>query len=234
MRRQPLQGQMGQRISGALGRDPKPQLQRVSPGVYRNAQGQLTGPGGRPQPRQAPQRPNMGQVIGNQLDSLQRQPGNANNYPQQVGQMLGNQAGAMQGFAPGAGQAGAVGSAVNAADQQFRTMPVGSPNVFQPDRDFNYMPYPSKFPYPNNMNGMVQGVGQSLGNQMQTKPMPWGSSNYPQDALNQFAGGQNIDPGFTMPQQMQPQWQTLQQPQSQPQYPSQYQVKQMAARMGGA
>lgn len=214
MRRQPLQGQMGQRIAGALGRDPKPQLQRVSPGVYRNAQGQLTGPGGRPQPGQRQQPPmqrlpnNMGSQLAGQVSDMQRQP-------------------------LGGGQAGAVGSAVNAADQQFRTMPVGSPNVFQPNRDFNYMPYPSKLPYPNNMNGMVQGVGQSLGNQMQTKPMPWGSSNYPQDALNQFVGGQNIDPGFTMPQQMQPQWQTLQQPQGQQyqQYPSTYELKQKIARM---
>lgn len=49
MRRQPMRGETGKRLAGALQRGPSEKLTRVSPGVYRNAQGQLTGPGGRPQ-----------------------------------------------------------------------------------------------------------------------------------------------------------------------------------------
>jgi hypothetical protein len=72
MRRQPMRGDTGRKLAGALQRGPSEQLQRVSPGVYRNAQGQLTGPGGRPfqnmgqriaQGMQGPREQNMGQNI---------------------------------------------------------------------------------------------------------------------------------------------------------------------------
>lgn len=50
-----MQNNRGQSLAGALSRNPRANLQRVSPGVYRNTQGQLTGPGGRPMPGQMAQ-----------------------------------------------------------------------------------------------------------------------------------------------------------------------------------
>ena len=66
MRRQPMRGDTGRRLAGALQRGPSEKLTRVSPGVYRNVQGQLTGPGGRPQQ-------NMGQSIANQIHAAPQQ-----------------------------------------------------------------------------------------------------------------------------------------------------------------
>lgn len=221
MRRQPLQGQMGQRIAGALGRDPKPKLERLSPGVYRNAKGQLTGPGGRPMPGQ---RPNMGQTIGNQVGGpgnypqqvgqmLGNQVGNGAGFPQGVGQSIGNQLGALQGMAPGAGQTSAIGMAGQAAEQQLWSMPVGQPDQMLPDMG----KYPGQAP------------------NWQTKPMPWGNGGM---SNSYFPYPQNIQnyPTWASPQMvntMQQNWQSLQQPQGQQyqQYPSTYEIKQKIARM---
>lgn len=174
----------GSALKGALAAMPKG-LQRMSPGVYRNPQGQLVGSQGQRLPNQQPQRPSMNVP---QPDKMPMGPGNqmpgiaagfgsgigaafgSKPYPQQPGMVY---AGGNPNFNEMSGQynpnLAAITQASMAAQQQFGQMPQGQQQYQPPMQDLMYR-YPAGTQVPDlgQVNGLPQQPQQAQPQQPQS------------------------------------------------------------------
>lgn len=156
-----MQNNRGQSLAGALSRNPRANLQRVSPGVYRNTQGQLTGPGGRPMP---------GQMAQSQ-QPMSRMPLPEQQMPQMVDQMTKQPLPSSQDIGQAFGQLGrqpmpqnempqfAANMANQVAKQPISMQSLGRP---MPVQQFQQMPQ---------MNEMMGQLQQDQGMQQQFQQM---------------------------------------------------------------